>query len=77
MFLWLILYLFFSLCVSQIWAKRGVGARLVTFRAVSVGKKVGLIEVVSNCTSLGKIQNHSLAGAFQRSAIRDWLEVKS
>lgn len=73
----LLLKCFFLFWICQIWAKQGIGARLVTFRAVSVGKKVGLIEVVSNCTSLGKVQNHSLTGAFQRSAIRDWLEVKS
>jgi hypothetical protein len=62
-------------CPLQIWAKRGIEARLVTFRAVSVGKKVGFIEVVPNCTSLGQVQGHSLSGAFQRGAIKDWLEV--
>lgn len=46
-------------------------------RGINGIRQVGFIEVVPGCTALGKVQGYSLSGAFQRSAITDWLLAQS
>jgi hypothetical protein len=61
--------------MNQIWQTCGLPVKLVTYQCKSVGNKVGFIEVVPNCSSLGKVQGYSLSGTFQRTAITDWLQA--
>ncbi len=61
--------------MNQIWEEAGLPVKLVTYQCKSVGNKVGFIEVIPDCSSLGKVQGYSLSGTFQRTAITDWLKA--
>jgi phosphatidylinositol kinase/protein kinase (PI-3 family) len=44
--------------MNRIWASSGCDARIVSYRVRPTGLRVGAIEMVPGCTSLGKIQGN-------------------
>ena len=59
---------------NEIWEAKNIKARLQLYHVVSLGDCKGMIEVVPNCCSLGKVQDNSVINAFAKSPITTWLK---
>ena len=57
---------------NKIWDNDGVNAHLHLYGCAPTGDRVGLIEMVPDCISLGGVQK-TWTGAFKKSVISDWL----
>nr|XP_006815238.1 PREDICTED: LOW QUALITY PROTEIN: phosphatidylinositol 4,5-bisphosphate 3-kinase catalytic subunit beta isoform-like [Saccoglossus kowalevskii] len=63
--------------MDNIWQAEGLDLRMVPYRALSTGDKVGLIEVVTEAETIAKIQKtrgSSPTAAFNKEAIFQWLK---
>ncbi len=59
--------------MNAIWKAAGLSAFVVDYHVAPTGHRVGAIEMVPDCTSLGKIQGN-WSGAFKNGAIVAWLK---
>lgn len=64
--------LLFGDLLNRIWTQEQVGARVVTYRVISVMEKVGMVEMVENVKSVGSIQG-GVAGALKKDVLRLYL----
>ncbi len=62
-----------GLAMNMIWQSSGCEARIVTYGVRATGERVGSIEMVPGCTSLGKIQGNWKGALFKKTVISDWL----
>lgn len=66
--------------MDNIWQEEGLDLRIIPYKALSTGRKVGLIEVVTNSDTIANIQknySHSLTAAFRKAALFEWLKKHS
>ena len=62
--------------MNMVWKSSGCEARVVSYRVKPTGLRVGAIEMVPGCTSLGKIQGNWKGALFKKSVIVDWLAAQ-
>ena len=56
------------------WLREGLDLRMVHFRVLSTSGRRGLVELVSECETLRKIQEvNGIAGGFNKRVIENWL----
>jgi len=62
--------------MDKLWKSEGLDMCMSTYRCIPTGNAVGLIEVVTDSKTVGKIQKEEagLTGALRSTSIRAWLE---
>ncbi|XP_070560385.1 phosphatidylinositol 4,5-bisphosphate 3-kinase catalytic subunit beta isoform-like [Ptychodera flava] len=64
--------------MDNLWQSEGLDLRMIPYRALSMGDKVGLIEVVTEAETISKIQKKggglAAAAAFKKDALFNWLK---
>ncbi|XP_071051233.1 phosphatidylinositol 4-phosphate 3-kinase C2 domain-containing subunit beta [Onthophagus taurus] len=60
--------------MDKLWLKEGLDLKMVTFGCVPTGKRIGIIELVTEAETLRKIHvEHGLTGSFKDKPIAEWL----
>ncbi|CAL8369312.1 unnamed protein product [Lota lota] len=67
--------------MENLWKKEGLDLRMIPYRCLSTGNKMGLIEVVKNADTIANIQrdnsNSAATAAFNKDALLNWLKSKN
>eukprot|EP00750_Incisomonas_marina_P031094 INCI7705.8.p1 GENE.INCI7705.8~~INCI7705.8.p1 ORF type:complete len:785 (-),score=146.41 INCI7705.8:448-2802(-) len=65
--------------MEQIWMQQDMDLKMKPYGCVSTGKNLGLIEVVPDSATISSIQRKhgTMAGAWKKIPLRDWLETKA
>ncbi|XP_030842482.1 phosphatidylinositol 4,5-bisphosphate 3-kinase catalytic subunit beta isoform [Strongylocentrotus purpuratus] len=68
--------------MDNIWQEEGLDLRIIPYKTLATGPKVGLIEVVTNSDTIANIQKQHgsvnvLTAAFQKAALFEWLKKHS
>ncbi|KAA3676112.1 phosphatidylinositol-4-phosphate 3-kinase, partial [Paragonimus westermani] len=65
--------------MDRIWLEAGLDLRMIHFRITPTGDRKGLIELVSECSTLRQIQQQGggLTGPFKESMITRWLQSQN
>lgn len=62
--------------MTNVWKNSRLDYGIIPYRVLSTGPMVGLIEVVPNSETLGRIHNsvHSIIGTLKEGGLFGWLE---
>uniref|UniRef100_A0A158R675 PI3K/PI4K domain-containing protein n=1 Tax=Syphacia muris TaxID=451379 RepID=A0A158R675_9BILA len=64
--------------MNDIWLSQELDLRMIVFRCMPVGKKAGMIELVSECRTLCEIQSAlGATGVFKDDILKKWLEKQN
>ncbi|XP_072175298.1 phosphatidylinositol 4,5-bisphosphate 3-kinase catalytic subunit beta isoform-like [Diadema setosum] len=68
--------------MDNIWQEEGLDLRIIPYRTLATGPKVGLIEVVTNAETMANIQKkhgstNAITAAFQKAALFEWIKKKN
>lgn len=60
--------------MDKIWLRAGLDLRLITYRVLSTGEDQGLVELVTESSTLRQIQTeHGVTGSFKDKPLSEWL----
>lgn len=68
------LVLFMVFCFNSAWQAANVNAEAIEYTCLPMGSRLGLIEVVPGCQSLGSLQDYTTKGSWSDATIVQWLK---